>query len=125
MKKQLNRIASIEQDFDQWYTDVVKQSGLMDYGLVKGTMIIKPYGWAIWENIKTILDAKFTQEGVENLALPFFIPKQLIAKEKDHIEGFSPEILKVTHCGEIKLDEPFYIRPYLWSFIYGTFSQGS
>ena len=111
MKKQLNRIANIEQDFDQWYTDVVKQSGLMDYGLVKGTMIIKPYGWAIWENIKTILDQKFAQEGVENLALPFFIPQQLIAKEKDHIEGFSPEILKVTHCGDNKLDEPFYIRP--------------
>ncbi len=111
MKKELNRISNITNEFDKWYTDVVKQSGLMDYGLVKGTMIIKPYGWAIWENIKNILDQKFALEEVQNLALPFFIPKHLIEKEKEHIEGFSPEILKVTHCGQTKLDEEFYIRP--------------
>ena len=93
----VEQIADIEQDFPQWYTDVVLKTKLVDYGPVKGTMIIRPYGYAIWENIQKELDRRFKETGVENVYLPMLIPESLLQKEKDHVEGFAPEVAWVTH----------------------------
>ncbi len=111
MNHKLERISDINTQFDKWYIDVVKQAGLMDYGDVKGTMIIKPYGWKIWELITEAMNKRFVKHGIENIAMPLFIPKTLIDKEKAHIKGFAPEILTVTKYGNNDLEEPFYIRP--------------
>nr|WP_251046394.1 proline--tRNA ligase [Oceanobacillus sp. ISL-73] len=101
----------MEDDFAQWYTDVVKQADLVDYGQVRGTMIIKPYGYAIWENIKNELDRMFKETGHTNVAFPLFIPESLLQKEKDHVEGFAPEVAWVTHGGEEELTERIAVRP--------------
>ncbi|CDQ40987.1 proline--tRNA ligase [Virgibacillus salexigens] len=110
-KQFVEKITAMEDDFAQWYTDVVKQADLVDYGQVRGTMIIKPYGYAIWENIKDELDKKFKQTGHTNVAFPLFIPESLLQKEKDHVEGFAPEVAWVTHGGEEELTERLAIRP--------------
>ena len=89
----------MEEDFAQWYTDVVKKAELIDYSSVKGCMIIKPAGYAIWENIQKELDRRFKETGVENVYMPLFIPESLLEKEKDHVEGFAPEVAWVTHGG--------------------------
>ena len=89
----------MEEDFAQWYTDVVKKAELIDYSSVKGCMIIKPAGYAIWENIHKELDRRFKETGVENVYMPLFIPESLLEKEKDHVEGFAPEVAWVTHGG--------------------------
>ena len=91
-KKLVEAITSMEEDFTQWYTDVVKKAELMDYSSVKGCMIFKPNGYAIWENIQKNLDAMFKETGVENVYMPMFIPESLLQKEKDHVEGFAPEV---------------------------------
>ncbi|MFC7746865.1 proline--tRNA ligase [Lentibacillus kimchii] len=101
----------MEDDFAQWYTDVVKQAELVDYGTVRGTMIIKPYGFAIWENIRDELDRQFKETGHSNVYFPLFIPESMLQKEKDHIEGFAPEVAWVTHGGEEELSEPICVRP--------------
>ncbi|WP_245183584.1 proline--tRNA ligase [Lentibacillus salicampi] len=101
----------MEDDFAQWYTDVVKQAELVDYGNVRGTMIIKPYGFAIWENIRDELDKKFKETGHSNVYFPLFIPESMLQKEKDHIEGFAPEVAWVTHGGEEELTERICVRP--------------
>ena len=111
MNQKLERISDINTQFDKWYIDVVKQAGLMDYGDVKGTMIIRPYGWKIWELITEAMNKRFAKHGIENIAMPLFIPKTLIDKEKAHVKGFAPEILTVTKYGNNNLEEPFYIRP--------------
>ena len=111
MNQKLERISDINTQFDKWYTDVVKQAGLMDYGDVKGTMIIKPYAWKMWEILQEEMNKRFALEDVENISMPLFIPKVLIDKEKEHIDGFAPEILTVTKYGDNELEEPFYIRP--------------
>ena len=95
-KKLVEAITSMEEDFTQWYTDVVKKAELMDYSSVKGCMIFKPNGYAIWENIQKNLDAMFKETGVENVYMPMFIPESLLDKEKDHVEGFAPEVAWVT-----------------------------
>ena len=107
----VNQIADIETDFPRWYTDVVVKTKLVDYGPVKGTMIIRPYGYAIWENIKSELDRRFKETGVENVSMPLLIPESLLNKEKDHIEGFAPEVAWVTYGGEEELTERYCIRP--------------
>ena len=110
-KKLVEAITSMEEDFTQWYTDVVKKAELMDYSSVKGCMIFKPNGYAIWENIQKNLDAMFKETGVENVYMPMFIPESLLQKEKDHVEGFAPEVAWVTQGGLETLQERLAVRP--------------
>ena len=110
-KKLVEEITSMNVDFAQWYTDVVKKAELTDYTSVKGCMVIKPAGYAIWENIQKELDARFKASGVENVYLPMLIPESLLQKEKDHVEGFAPEVAWVTHGGLEPLQERMCIRP--------------
>lgn len=110
-KKLVEAITSMDEDFTQWYTDVVKKAELMDYSSVKGCMIFKPNGYAIWENIQKQLDARFKEVDVENVYMPMFIPESLLQKEKDHVEGFAPEVAWVTHGGLEKLQERLCVRP--------------
>jgi len=107
----VEQIADIEEDFPQWYTDVVLKTKLVDYGPVKGTMVIRPYGYAIWENIQREMDKRFKREGVENAYFPLLIPMSFFTKEAEHVEGFAPEIAVVTVAGGEKLAEPLAIRP--------------
>ena len=110
-KKLVEAITSMEEDFAQWYTDVVRKAELIDYSSVKGCMILRPAGYAIWENIQHELDRRFKETGVENVYLPLFIPESLLEKEKDHVEGFAPEVAWVTHGGLEPLQERMCIRP--------------
>ncbi len=110
-KKLVESITSMEEDFAQWYTDVVKKAELAGYTSVKGCMVIKPAGYAIWENIQKELDQRFKETGVENVYLPMFIPESLLQKEKDHVEGFAPEVAWVTHGGLEPLQERMCVRP--------------
>ena len=110
-KKMVEAITSMEEDFAQWYTDVVKKAELIDYTSVKGCMVIKPAGYAIWELIQKQLDERFKENGVENVYLPMFIPESLLQKEKDHVEGFAPEVAWVTHGGLNELPERLCVRP--------------
>ena len=110
-KKLVTEITAMDEDFAKWYTDIVKKADLIDYSSVKGCMVIRPYGYAIWENIQKILDARFKETGVENVYMPMFIPESLLKKEKDHVEGFAPEVAWVTHGGEEKLAERLCVRP--------------
>ncbi len=110
-KKLVEAITSMETDFAQWYTDVVKKAELIDYTSVKGCMVIKPAGYALWENIQKQLDSMFKENGVENVYLPMFIPESLLQKEKDHVEGFAPEVAWVTHGGLNPLQERLCVRP--------------
>lgn len=110
-KKMVNDITSMDVDFAQWYTDVVKKAELVDYTSVKGCMVIKPAGYAIWELLQRQLDERFKKAGVENVYLPMFIPESLLQKEKDHVEGFAPEVAWVTHGGMQPLQERLCVRP--------------
>ena len=110
-KKFVEAITSMEDDFAQWYTDVVKKAGLVGYTSVKGCMVLKPAGYAIWENIQAKLDRRFKETGVENVSMPMFIPESLLQKEKDHVEGFAPEVAWVTHGGLEQLQERLCVRP--------------
>ena len=107
----VSQIADIESDFPQWYSDVVLKTKLVDYGPVKGTMVIRPYGYAIWENIQKELDKRFKETGHENAYFPLLIPMSFMTKEAEHVEGFAPEVAVVTHAGGEKLAEPLCIRP--------------
>ena len=108
---EIKDITSRDKDFASWYTDVVKKAGLVDYSSVKGSMIICPYGYAIWENMQKILDQKFKETGHENVQMPMFIPESLLNVEKEHVEGFAPEVAWVTYGGSEKLDERLCVRP--------------
>ena len=110
-KKLVEEITSMDVDFAQWYTDVVKKAELCDYSSVKGCMILEPAGFAIWDAIKENLDRRFKETGVENCAMPIFIPESLLQKESDHVEGFAPEVAWVTHGGYDKLQERICVRP--------------
>jgi prolyl-tRNA synthetase len=110
-KKMVEQITSMDVDFAQWYTDVVKKAELVDYSGVKGCMIIRPYGYAIWENIQHDLDARFKRLGHENVYMPMFIPESLLQKEKDHVNGFAPECAIVTIGGQNHLSERLIVRP--------------
>ena len=110
-KKMVEAITSMEEDFAQWYTDVVKKAELCDYASVKGCMVIKPDGYALWENIQNELDKRFKETGVKNVYMPLFIPESLLQKEKDHVEGFAPEVAWVTHGGLEPLQERLCVRP--------------
>ena len=110
-KKMVEEITSMDEDFAKWYTDVVKKAELCEYTSVKGCMVIRPYGYAIWENIQRIMDGMFKATGHENVCMPMFIPESLLEKEKDHVEGFAPEVAWVTHGGSEKLEERLCVRP--------------
>lgn len=110
-KQMVEKITNMDEDFAQWYTDVVTKAELIDYSSVRGSMIIRPYGYTIWENIKAALDHEIKETGHENVYMPLLIPESLLQKEKDHIEGFAPEVAWVTHGGDEKLAERLCIRP--------------
>lgn len=110
-KKMVEAITSMEEDFAQWYTDIVKRAELIEYSSVKGCLIIKPAGYALWENIQADLDRRFKATGVENVYMPLFIPESLLQKEKDHVEGFAPEVAWVTFGGGQELEERLCVRP--------------
>ncbi|MGE5557326.1 MAG: proline--tRNA ligase [Bacillota bacterium] len=110
-KEFVKEITNMEEDFSQWYTDVVLKAELADYAQVKGCMAIRPYGFAIWERIQRILDARFKETGHQNVYFPLFIPESLLTKEKEHVEGFAPEVAWVTMGGSEKLEERLCVRP--------------
>lgn len=110
-KKFVTEITSRDEDFAQWFTDVVVKAELVDYSTIQGFYIMRPYGWALWENIQKSLDAKFKATGHENVAMPMLIPESLLQKEKDHVEGFAPEVAWVTFGGKKELEERLCVRP--------------
>ncbi|HPI67313.1 MAG TPA: proline--tRNA ligase [bacterium] len=117
------KITSQKQNFSDWYNDVVIAAGLADYSDVKGCMIIKPYGYALWENIQKTLDEKIKALGVDNVYLPLFIPESYFKKEAEHVEGFAPEVAWVTEAGGKKLEERLAIRPTSETIMYKTFAN--
>lgn len=110
-KKFVEAITSMDEDFAQWYTDIVKKAELADYSSIRGCMVIRPYGYAIWENIQKELDSAFKKTGHENVYMPMFIPESLLNKEKEHVEGFAPEVAWVTKGGNEELTERMCVRP--------------
>jgi len=110
-KKFVEAITPMNEDFARWYTDIVKKADLVEYSGVKGCMIVRPYGYAIWEAIQKELDRRFKETGHENVYMPMFIPESLLQKEKDHVEGFAPEVAWVTHGGSEPLAERLCVRP--------------
>ena len=122
-KQFVKEIADINTDFPQWYTDVVLKTQLVDYGPVKGTMVIRPYGYAIWENIQKELDARFKATGHQNAYFPMLIPQSLLQKEAEHVEGFAPEVAVVDVAGGEKLAEPIIIRPTSETIICSMYSK--
>ncbi len=110
-KKMVEAITSMDEDFAKWYTDIVKKAELVSYTSVKGCMVIRPYAYAIWENIQRLLDIRFKETGHENVCMPLFIPESLLNKEKEHVEGFAPEVAWVTHGGSEELEERLCVRP--------------
>ena len=110
-KKLVEEITPMGEDFARWYTDIIKKTQLCEYSSVRGCMVIQPYGYAIWENIQKGLDERFKKTGVENVYMPMFIPESLLQREKDHVEGFAPEVAWVTHGGNDKLQERLCVRP--------------
>ena len=119
----VKEIADIEKDFPQWYTDVVIKTQMADYGPVKGTMVIRPYGYAVWENIQRELDARFKQTGHVNAYFPMLIPYSYLVKEADHVEGFAPEVLLATHVGDEELPEKLVVRPTSETIICETYKK--
>jgi prolyl-tRNA synthetase len=110
-KQFVKEVADFNADFPQWYTDVVLKTQMVDYGPVKGTMVIRPYGYAVWENIQRQLDARFKATGHSNAYFPVLFPESFLKKEAEHVEGFAPEVATVTHAGGEKLSEPLVFRP--------------
>ncbi len=107
----VEKITPMSEDFNEWYTDIIQQAQLADYSPVKGTMVIRPYGYSLWEGVQSYLDKKFKETGHENAYFPLFIPNSFIQKEAEHVEGFSPELATVTHAGGKELEEPLVVRP--------------
>ncbi|MCH7923654.1 MAG: proline--tRNA ligase, partial [Nitrospinae bacterium] len=117
------RITPRSEDYNQWYVDVVLQAKLADYAPVKGCMVIRPNGYALWENIQQTLDAMFKATGHVNAYFPLLIPESYLKKEEEHIEGFKPELAVVTHGGGKKLEEPLVIRPTSETIIWAMFKK--
>jgi len=109
--KNVEQITDMDVDFGQWFTDIVTKAGLVDYSGVKGFFILRPYAYALWENIQSVLDRMFKDTGHENVSMPLLIPESLLQKEKDHVDGFAPEVAWVTHGGSEELAERLCIRP--------------
>lgn len=119
----MEKLTDIKQDFPGWYQDIIFKSELVDIGPTKGSMVIRPYGYAIWENIQKILDKKIKNLGAENAYFPLLIPESFLKKEAEHVEGFAPEVAVVTHAGGKKLEEPLIIRPTSETIIYYMFAR--
>ena len=117
------KITPRREDYSKWYTEVIKQAQLADYAPVRGCMVIRPYGYALWENVKASLDRRFKETGHENASFPLLIPKSFIEKEAEHVEGFAPELAIVTHGGGTKLEEPLVVRPTSETIIGYMYSQ--
>lgn len=117
------KITPRADDFSQWYQDVIESADLAEHGPVRGTMVIKPYGYALWEMVQKTLDAKFKEHGVQNAYFPMFIPEKLLKREAQHVEGFAPEVAVVTHAGGEKLAEPLVVRPTSETIMYDVFSK--
>ena len=107
----VEKLTPMSDDFNEWYTDIIQQAQLADYSPVKGSMVIRPYGYSIWESVQSYLDKKFKNTGHQNAYFPLFIPNSFIQKEAEHVEGFSPELAMVTHAGGKELEEPLVVRP--------------
>lgn len=122
-KHEEKKITARKKDFSQWYQDIIEVADLAEHGPVRGTMIIKPYGYALWENIQKELDARIKATGVENVYFPLFIPEHFLKKEESHVEGFSPEVAVVTYAGGKKLKEALIVRPTSETIIYDAFSK--
>jgi prolyl-tRNA synthetase len=118
-----NRLPKQKEDFPGWYVEVVKQAGMAEHGLAKGTMVIKPHGYAVWEHIQRALDDRFKATGHENLYFPLFIPEKLLAREAEHVEGFAPELAVVTHGGGELLEEPLVVRPTSEALIWTAYGR--
>src|SRR5210317_1459528 len=119
----VEKLTPMSEDFNEWYTDIIQQAQLADYSPVKGTMVIRPYGYSIWESVQSYLDKKFKETGHQNAYFPLFIPNSFIQKEAEHVEGFSPELAIVTHAGGKKLEEPLVVRPTSETIINHMFSK--
>jgi prolyl-tRNA synthetase len=119
----MNKLSNIEQNFTDWYQDVIFESGLVDTSPTKGCFVLRPYGYALWEHIQTTLDKKIKATGTQNAYFPLLIPESFIAKEKKHVEGFSPELAVVTYAGGEKLEESYVVRPTSETIIYYMFSR--
>ena len=119
----VKKLTPMSEDFNQWYTDIIQEAQLADYSPVKGTMVIRPYGYALWEHIQSYLDKRFKDTGHQNAYFPLFIPKSFIEKEAEHVEGFSPELATVTHAGGKELEEPLIVRPTSETIINHMFSK--
>lgn len=122
-KDKNKRITKRSENYSKWYLDIIKEAQLAEYASVKGCMVIKPYGYAIWESIRKILDDKIKKTGVDNAYFPLLIPERFLKKEADHVEGFSPEVAAVTYAGGKRLKEALIIRPTSETIIYETFSR--
>ena len=122
-KNFVQEIADINENFPQWYTDVILKTELVDYGPVKGTMVIRPYGFEIWEHIKEEMDRRFKQTGHKNAYFPLFIPYSYLLKEAEHVEGFAPEVALVTHVGDTPLEEKLVVRPTSETIICDMYSK--
>ena len=119
----VKKLTPMSEDFNQWYTYIIQEAQLADYSPVKGTMVIRPYGYALWEHIQSYLDKRFKDTGHQNAYFPLFIPKSFIEKEAEHVEGFSPELATVTHAGGKELEEPLIVRPTSETIINHMFSK--
>lgn len=122
-KKEQKAITARAKDYSEWYQDVVDQAELAEHSPVRGCMVIKPYGYAIWELMQKDLDARFKAKGVQNAYFPLFIPENFLKREAQHVEGFAPEVAVVTHAGGQKLDEPLVVRPTSETIMYDVFSR--
>ncbi|MCP4424093.1 MAG: proline--tRNA ligase [Chloroflexi bacterium] len=118
-----DKLTSRKEDYNEWYNSLVLRADLADYGPVRGTMIVKPYGWALWENIQQALDKRFKATGVENAGFPMFIPMNFLQKEAQHVAGFAPELAVVTHGGGQELAEPVVVRPTSETIIGHTYAN--
>lgn len=119
----VEKLTPMSEDFNEWYTDIIQQAQLADYSPVKGSMVIRPYGYSIWENVQAYLDKRFKETGHQNAYFPLFIPNSFIQKEAEHVEGFSPELATVTHAGGKELEEPLVVRPTSETIINHMFSK--
>ncbi len=118
-----DKLISREEDFNEWYNTLVLKADLADYGPARGTMIVKPYGWSLWENLQSALDIRFKATGVQNAGFPMFIPMSFLQKEAQHVEGFAPELAVVTHGGGEELAEPLVVRPTSETIIGHTYAN--
>lgn len=119
----MKKLPNIQDDFSEWYNEIVYQAELVDHSPVRGTMVIRPYGYALWENMQAILDARIKATGHKNASFPLFIPESFLKREAKHVEGFAPELAIVTHAGGKKLEEPLVVRPTSETIIHYMFSQ--